>query len=117
MDKKTIFLELPSDVVDIIDQRNTLGDRSEFVTSILNNQLKGQVSTMAPADASTELTSKMNREPEMPLAGGELKITNKHGKMVGIFDVNTVEGFDQLVDEIASISNDPIVRMRLRKMR
>lgn len=117
MDKKTIFLELPSDVVDIIDQKNTVGDRSEFVSTLLSNQLKGQVSTMAPADGSTELMSTMTKESEMPLAGGELKLTNKHGKLVGIFDVNTVEGFDQLVDEIATISDDPIVRMRLRKMR
>ena len=32
-------------------------------------------------------------------------------------DVLGVEGFDQLVDQIATISDDPIVRLRLRKMR
>jgi hypothetical protein len=117
MDKKTIFLELPSDVVDIIDKRNTTGDRSEFVSTILSNQLKGDISTMVPSDASTELVSQMKQSLEMPLAGGELKVMNKHGKQLGIFDVNTVEGFEQLIDEIATISNDPIVRMRLRKLR
>ena len=117
MDKKTIFLGLPSDVVDIIDKRNTTGDRSEFVSTILSNQLNSDISTMATPDVSTELTSQMKQPIEMPLAGGERKVMNKHGKQLGIFDVNTIEGFEQLIDEIALISEDPIVRMRLRKIR
>ena len=39
MEKRTIFLELSTEIIDKIDQRNKLGDRSLFVSSLLEKQL------------------------------------------------------------------------------
>ena len=40
MEKKTIFLELPCELIDEIDRINTFGDRSTFVSCLLEKQVK-----------------------------------------------------------------------------
>ena len=114
MERKTIFLELSSEVVDRIDKQNNTRDRSAFISNLINKQLDQMVSTM---DFSTDLTSSMKNEPSSFDAPGELKILNGKGMPVGNFNINTVEDFERLSSKICEISNDPIVRMRARRWR
>ena len=118
MDKKTILLELPSEIIDRIDHENTTGGRSAFVSDLLHAQFKDHVTTMNPTDVETELTSRMDESTmSTPLPDGKIKMLNKFGQQLGIFDINTLEGFEQLSQKISSISEDPIVRMRARRWR
>lgn len=114
MEKKTIFLELPSDTIDMIDRKNDCGDRSSFITGLLNKQLDMMITSV---DISTDITSTMKQESEDTTLPGELKIFDKNGSPVGRFNIDTVDGFEDLASTICEISNDPIVRMRARKWR
>ena len=40
MEKKTIMLELSCELIDKIDRINTMGDRSEFIQHLLNQQIE-----------------------------------------------------------------------------
>jgi len=40
MEKKTILLEISVELIDKIDRLNTMGDRSEFITHLLNEQIE-----------------------------------------------------------------------------
>ena len=46
MEKKTIFLELPAEMVEEIDRRNMMGDRSAFISDLIGRQLHGDISVM-----------------------------------------------------------------------
>ena len=72
---------------------------------------------MQPMDASTEISSRLHDQPISTNFTGEIKLTNKHGFPLGTFNINTVEGFEELSRKIASLSDDPIVRMKARKLR
>jgi hypothetical protein len=116
MHKKTILLELPAEIVDRIDQQNMTGDRSTYISNLLGNQFKTDVSLMDAMDGTTELSSRMKDEmADVPFTG-ELKLTTAQGKPVGNFNINSVDGFDQMAETIAKMSDDPIVRMKARKM-
>ena len=111
MEKKSIILELSCELIDKIDRLNSMGNRSAFVTHLLKGQMH------QPADsglaASTELTTKMSETGGLPgTTQGLLGITNNEGASIGKFDINTVEGFEDLAKKIQEISLDPIVRMR-----
>ena len=114
MDKKTIFLELPSEMVDKIDQQNVLGDRSTFISDLLNKQLDTGISNM---DVSTELTSHMQKPAESFSPPGEIKLLNNKGAPIGNFNINTLEGFESLAEKICELSDDPVVRMKARRWR
>jgi len=116
MHKKTILLELPAEIVDKIDQQNIAEDRSTFISNLLGNQLKTEVSLMNPADSTSELRSRMKEERGDVPFSGELKLTTSLGKPIGNFNINTVEGFNQMAETIAKLSDDPVVRMKARKM-
>jgi hypothetical protein len=114
MEKKTIFLELPSDIVDRIDRQNDCGDRSSFITGLLNKQLDEMVTSM---DVTTELTSSMTKDAMASGIPGEIKLMDNRGIPLGKFNINTVEGFERLSSKICEVSDDPIVRMKARKWR
>jgi len=114
MEKKTIFLELPAEMVDRIDRENVMGDRSAFISNLLERQLQDSVTTM---DASTELLSRMEEIKEPLGLSGEINLLNNRGQNLGKFNINTVEGFEKLAQKICDISDDPIVRMRARRLR
>ena len=40
MEKKTILLEISCELIDKIDRLNTIGDRSEFISYLLNEQIE-----------------------------------------------------------------------------
>ncbi|OYT30169.1 hypothetical protein B6U98_00070 [Thermoplasmatales archaeon ex4572_165] len=118
MDKKTIFLELPAEIVDRIDQENTTGDRSAYVSDLLHAKFKDHVTSMDPTDLETDITSRMHENTmSTPISEGKIKVLNKLGQQLGVFDINTIDGFEQLSQKISSISEDPIVRMRARRWR
>jgi hypothetical protein len=111
MEKRTIFLELSSEIIDKIDQRNTLGDRSLFVSSLLEKQLKQSSNGL---DASTEITTRMEKGNTPIGLDSELGLLNNHGDPLRKFNINSIEGFEELATVISELSEDPIVRMRAR---
>jgi len=113
MEKKTIFLELPAEIVDRIDRENVLGDRSAFISALLERQLESDVTTM---NASTDLLSRMEMQDPLGLSG-EINLVSSKGINLGTFDINSEEGFENLAQRISEISDDPIVRMRAQHWR
>ncbi len=117
MEKKTVFLELPSEMIDRIDEHNTLGDRSVFISNLIDKQLDKDVSKMSSMDVSTELSTRMEESSGVLSVSGEIGLVNSSGDPIGKFDVNTVEGFEDLAQKVCELSDDPIVRMRARRWR
>ena len=114
MEKKTIFLELPAEMIDNIDRQNTIGDRSLFISDLLQKQLERGISTM---DASTELTTRIDKSGGGLGTPGEISLINSDGTPLGKFNINTVEGFEELSKKICEISEDPVVRVRAKLWR
>ena len=112
MEKKIIFLELPVETIEKIDDQNKVGTRSVFISDLIEKQLT-QVSKM---DASTEILTSM-QAGELGQLTGEISLVNNQGMSIGKFDINTVEGFENLATKICEISDDPIVRMKARRWR
>lgn len=117
MDKKTVFLELPSEMIDRIDEQNTLGDRSVFISNLIDKQLDQDVSRMSSMDVSTELSSRMEQPSGELSVSGEVGLVTSRGLPIGKFNVNTIEGFEELAQKICELSDDPMVRMRARRCR
>jgi len=113
MEKKTIFLELPCEIIDKIDHNNRLGDRSTFISELLEKQLQREVTRM---QISSEIMTRIGTE-DVKAISGEIGLVNSKGLPLGKFNINTVEGFENLAKKIADLSDDPIVRMRARRWR
>lgn len=113
MEKKIIFLELPTNIIDKIDEQNMIGSRSIFVSELLEKQLLSSDHEIhaVPETLSSMHTTELNRE------SGEISLMNSKGLSLGRFDINTQNGFEDLVEKICTISSDPIVRMKARRMR
>ncbi len=115
MEKKIIFLELPADVVQKIDEQNHLGTRSLFVSELIERQLHDM---MPKVQATPELPTSMHAgELARPNKPGEISLFDSKGISLGKFDVNTVDGLEALGKKICEISDDPIVRMKVRRWR
>ena len=114
MEKKTVFLELPAEMIDKIDRQNVMGDRSAFISDLLEKQLQDSITNM---DASTELMSRMDETADSMGVSGEIGLINSKGVSLGKFNINTIEGFEHLAEKICELSNDPIVRMQARRLR
>ncbi len=112
MEKKIIFLELPIETIEKIDDQNKVGTRSVFISDLLEKKLT-QVSKM---DVSTEIPTSM-QAGELGQLTGEISLVNSQGMSIGKFDINTEEGFENLAAKICEISDDPIVRMKTRHWR
>jgi hypothetical protein len=106
MDKKTVLLELPCEMIEKIDRLNQTGDRSAYVTELLEKQLQEQ--TLHGTDATTKM-----KEPQK--LTGEIDLSNDEGESLGRFNVNTLEGFQELARMIQEVSEDPVVRVRARQ--
>jgi hypothetical protein len=110
MDRKTIFLELPAEMIDRIDRKNITGDRSTFISNLLERELgKG-------LGESTELQPRMQKDVEQLDQLGQKQTPKIKERLLGEFDINTVEGFENLAKKIIEITDDPIVRMKARKL-
>jgi hypothetical protein len=111
MEKKTIFLELPIEIIENIDRQNAIGDRSLFISDLLKKQLERNVTTM---DASTDLTTRIDQIGEPVGGSGEIHLTNNNGTLIGNFNINTIAGFEELSRKISEITKNSEVRMRAR---
>lgn len=113
MEKKIIFLEVPIEMLKKIDEQNTIGSRSAFVSDLLEKQLQTHVTSM---HATLEIPMSMNAG-ELMETPSEIGLVNSQGLSLGKFNINTVEGFDTLAEKICELSNDPVVRMKARRWR
>jgi len=111
MEKKTVFLELKSEMINRLDQQNILGDRSMIMSNLLDKQLQRNVEDLG---VSTDLTNMMDETGEFLGSSGELNLINSKGSSLGNFDVNTPDRFENIVEKIGEISTDHIVRVRSR---
>ena len=113
MEKKIIFLEVPIEMLTKIDEQNTVGSRSAFVSDLLEKQLQTHVTSM---HATPEIPSCMTMG-ELRETPGEISMVSSRGLPIGKFNINTVEGFDTLAKKISEMSSDPMVRMKARRWR
>ncbi len=114
MEKKTIILNLPCELIDKIDGLNTMGDRSSFISHLIGEQIKPSIAN--GMDVSTELTTKMGESKSFFGVSGEINLINNNGISLGKFDIDTLEGFEDLTKKIQEISRDPAVQIRARSM-
>ena len=114
MEKKTAFLELPSEMMDRFDQQNNLDDRSTFISDLLDKQLQRNVDNLG---VSTDLTNMMGDTGEFLGSSGEINLINSKGSSLGNFDINIPDRFEHIVEIIGEISTDYIVRVRYRNWR
>jgi hypothetical protein len=112
MEKKTIILNLSCELIDKIDKLNTTGDRSSFISDLLEEQLKSFVTN--DRDTTTEPITKMSESVSFFGVSGEIDLINSNGISLGKFDINTLEGFEDLAKKIQEISKDPAVQIRAR---
>ncbi|MDH7516984.1 MAG: hypothetical protein QHH19_01370 [Candidatus Thermoplasmatota archaeon] len=112
MEKRTIFLELPLNIIDEIDLRNTMGDRSLFITELLEKQLQQQEISRMNISQETETAKDSIKKL---VSSGIVTLVDSEGTPLGRFDINTVEGFEDLARKICEISEDPMVRIKARR--
>jgi hypothetical protein len=117
MDKKTIILELPSEIINQIDKENNLGDRSVFISDLLNTQLKVEGKMIISSNELKESESLKNNEKSNSNADGKLTILNNHGDQIGVFNINNIQEFESLAKTIELISNNPKVKIRTQLWR
>ena len=110
MDKKTIILELSSELIDKIDRLNTIGDRSTFISNLLEEQINSQVTD--DVDTKNDLVTKMNQNNKFTRISREINLVTSDGILLGKFDIDTIEGFEDLTRKIQEISKDPAVQIR-----
>ena len=110
MEKKTIILELSSELVDKIDRLNTLGDRSGFISNLLEEQINSKVSD----DVNNQdiLVTIMKQNDNLLKTNREISLVTDDGILLGKFDIDTLEGFEDLTKKIQEISKDPAVQIR-----
>ena len=106
-----MFLKLPAEMVDRIDRDNVVGDRSVFITNLLNQQLSN-FSTMKTSD----FNNKTEENKENAANSTEINISKVNGENIGSFDINTISGFEKLIRKIVEESDDPIVKMRAQRL-
>ena len=111
MEKKTIFLELPCELIEKIDTLNTFGDRSLFITNLLEQQINQQ-----KPNFSNELTTRMGEIDNTLGLSGTVNLVNDNGATLGTFNINTVEGFESLAKKVQEVSDDPMVRIKARRL-
>lgn len=112
MEKKTIVLNLSSELIDKIDQLNTMSDRSDFISSLLEKQLDASLSNNR--DETNKLITKMSENQDFLVMSGEIDLINSEGISIGKFDIDTLEGFEDLAKKIQEISKDPAVQIRAK---
>ena len=102
MEKKSVILNLSCELIDKIDKINTMGDRSLFISNLLEKQL--ELPGIKKMNTSTEIATKMN--DSFFGVSGEIDIINSKGLKIGRFDIDTLEGFEELAKKIQEISKD-----------
>jgi len=110
MEKKTIILELSCELVDKIDRLNMIGDRSTFISNLLEKQIDLQDSDNV--SIKNDLVTIMKQNNKQLKTSKEISLVNDDGMLLGKFDIDTLEGFEDLTRKIQEISKDPAVQIR-----
>lgn len=110
MEKKTIILELSCELIDKIDRLNTIGDRSTFISNLLEEQINSKISESI--DSQDNLLTIMRQNNSLLKTSGEISLVTDDGILLGKFDIDTLEGFENLTKKIQEISKDPAVQIR-----
>jgi hypothetical protein len=110
MENKSIILNLPSELIDKIDQLNKMDNRSTFIKKLLEEQLQSLHSDSM--DETTEIITTMSQDPSSNT--GEIDLVNSNGVSLGKFDIDTLEGFENMAKRIQEASRDPAVQIRAR---
>jgi hypothetical protein len=115
MEKKTVFLELSCELIDKLDRMNKLGDRSAFISNLLEKQIQKQEMghDIKPA---TELTTRMEELGGNIGFPGEIKLVKNSGDTIGTFNIDTAQGLEDLAKKIQEVSEDPVVRIKARRL-
>ena len=111
MEKKKIILELSCELIDKIDRLNNMDDRSEFISNLIEEHLK-----TSNSNSSNEPITKMSENKGFFGVNGEINLLNCNGDSLGTFDIDTLEGFENLTKKIQEISKDPAVQIRARTL-
>jgi len=114
MDKKNIILDLPCELIDKIDRLNSIGDRSDFISFLIEEQLKQSISS--GINVSTEFITKMNNSDGISEFSGELDLIDNNGISIGKYNINSLDGFEKLIKKIHELSEDPAVQIRARSL-
>ena len=61
---------------------------------------------------SDDISSKLTTQNLNLENNGEITLITREGATIGKFDINTVDGFQELAKTIQCISSDPVVRIR-----
>ena len=114
METKNIILELSCELIDKIDRLNKMSDRSDFISHLIGEQVKrSDINSLNP---STELLTKMSKNEGFFGVTGEINLLNCKGNSLGVFNIDTLEGFEDLTKKIQEISKDPAVQIRARSL-
>jgi len=110
MEKKKIILELPSELIDKIDSLNVFGDRSIFISNLLEEQINSKFSDNVGLQEN--LVTMMKKNNLSFKDKSEISLFTNDGIFIGKFDIDTLEGFENLTKKIQEISRDPAVQIR-----
>jgi hypothetical protein len=110
MEKKNIILELPCELIDKIDKMNTTEDRSVFISSLLEKQI--EENERIRFKAGMESPNVMSNNEDAFGFSGIIDIVNTKGVSLGKFNINTLDGFEELTKKIKELSEDPAVQIR-----
>lgn len=94
MEKRTIILNLSSELIDKIDHLNTMDDRSSFISSLLEKQIDASFNNNK--EETNEVITKMSENQDFLGLSGEIDLINNRGISIGKFDIDTLEGFETL---------------------
>lgn len=110
MEKKKIILELSSELIDKIDRLNDIGDRSTFISNLLEEQINSQFSD--DKENQDDFVTMMKQNNKLIGTTREISLVTNEGILLGKFDIDTLEGFEELTKKIQELSKDPAVQIR-----
>jgi hypothetical protein len=110
MQKKILFIELSTDVLEKIDEHNNLGSRSTYVSELLEKKFNQKTNaTSRPQNDTLRMHA-----GEILHSTGEIELRTSQGETLGQFNINTGRGYDNLSEKIAELSENPMVQMKAR---
>lgn len=111
MQKKILFIELSPDIIEKIDEENSLGSRSAYLSDLLEKKFN-QTTQKTPKPRHDGLRMHAGEIPQP--ATGEIELRTNQGEPLGLFNINTGRGYDELSEKIAELSENPMVQMKAR---
>jgi hypothetical protein len=111
MEWKTIFLRISPDLIEKIDRQNYLGDRSIFISDLISKQLNEGFSSI---NNSLNMQTFKEEKNKCFTKHGEVDLVCSNGFSIGRFDINSMDGFKNLIEKIGEISENPDVQLKAR---